>query len=288
MNKQIPCSTAAAVEPLAGTAPFARGWLILEHPVPWGRDALTQSELPSEVVSHILDAQAQGPLMFLAARRSGADGRRRPETGPRRVWLAHCAPEGGLVRTGMVTGPEGLLDIDLSQIANGHLPDFGEHVVASIEFVCTHSTRDACCAVHGRRRIATASPDVWECSHLGGHRFAATSLFLPSGRLYGRLGSWREPGEPEPEYLRGPSYLPAPLQAAECAVRIHAQISPDQALHVTEIQSLDEGPTVQARDTNGRSWTVECRWVMSQSPASCGGDPKPRYTWLATIIAEGI
>ena len=29
--------------------------------------------------------------------------------------------------------------------------------------------------------------EVWQCSHLGGHRFAATVVHLPSGIQYGRL-----------------------------------------------------------------------------------------------------
>jgi len=34
-----PCSVTAAAEPLAGTAPHTRGWLVLEHPGPYARIA---------------------------------------------------------------------------------------------------------------------------------------------------------------------------------------------------------------------------------------------------------
>jgi hypothetical protein len=39
--------------------------------------------------------------------------------------------------------------------------------------------------------LAEAAPgwDVWECSHLGGDRFAANVLLLPSGELFGSLGT---------------------------------------------------------------------------------------------------
>ena len=59
--------------------------------------------------------------------------------------------------------------------------------------VCTHAERDPCCGTDGRALVdalaAAGVPDVWECSHLGGHRFAATALVLPTGYLYGHLDS---------------------------------------------------------------------------------------------------
>ena len=57
--------------------------------------------------------------------------------------------------------------------------------------VCTHGRRDRCCALDGRALAAALAaaeePHVWECSHLGGHRFAPTALVLPTGYLYGHL-----------------------------------------------------------------------------------------------------
>jgi hypothetical protein len=57
--------------------------------------------------------------------------------------------------------------------------------------VCAHAKHDLCCAVRGRPVAAAlhaARPGrVWECSHVGGERFAANVLVLPTGMLYGRL-----------------------------------------------------------------------------------------------------
>ena len=60
-----------------------------------------------------------------------------------------------------------------------------------LDLVCAHSRRDTCCAVRGRAvaaELQAVRPGVvWECSHTGGHRFAANVLVLPSGLLYGRV-----------------------------------------------------------------------------------------------------
>lgn len=96
--------------------------------------------------------------------------------------------------------------------------------------VCTHGTRDACCAVRGRPIVATlakALPDeVWECTHLGGHRFAGTLLSLPDGACLGRLDpdtalaavTALRAGAVDAQYLRGTTRWIPPVQAALVAV----------------------------------------------------------------------
>jgi len=61
--------------------------------------------------------------------------------------------------------------------------------------VCGNGRRDRCCARHGllvynALTAATGSstePQVWQCTHVGGHRFAANLLCLPHGLMYGRV-----------------------------------------------------------------------------------------------------
>ena len=57
--------------------------------------------------------------------------------------------------------------------------------------VCTHGRHDACCALRGRPvalELDRVRPGrVWETSHVGGDRFAANLLVLPTGEVYGRV-----------------------------------------------------------------------------------------------------
>ena len=298
MMKSDACSVLADREPLAGSAPFARAWLVVEHPGPWGRQALTDSGLPEAVVQHISEAEAQSPLRFLAARRIDHDRRHGESSHSRRVWLAHCDPRSGETHTVTIDDLQQILEWDLIALTAGRFPEVGERLNEPVEFICTHSKRDSCCAVLGRERTAqvpsTLYDRVWECSHLGGHRFAATSVFLPSGRVYGRLprldsahgAHTKELIEPDPQHLRGSSYLPPALQAAEAAVRIQAHLTESETLGVEEVRSAGDCVTALVTGPEGQEWHVVCEADTFTSPASCGASTQERTFWRAKVVEE--
>ena len=68
---------------------------------------------------------------------------------------------------------------------------------------------------------------TWECSHLGGDRFAATMLVLPEGLCYGRVDSTDSAdlvrlyleGRLDNRLLRGRTSLPHAVQAAQYFAR---------------------------------------------------------------------
>ncbi len=74
----------------------------------------------------------------------------------------------------------------------GNRETYTENLVSGERyFVCTNGRRDACCALHGMRVYAELAAQcqtaAWQTTHLGGHRFAATLVSLPSGAVYGQL-----------------------------------------------------------------------------------------------------
>jgi hypothetical protein len=91
--------------------------------------------------------------------------------------------------------------------------------------ICTHGTRDRCCAKFGfaafmaARRLFESGGSVFapiESSHLGGDRFAATGIFFPSGSMYahldmsglGSLCAAEADGRLEPAHYRGGVFDP--------------------------------------------------------------------------------
>jgi (2Fe-2S) ferredoxin len=120
--------------------------------------------------------------------------------------------------------------LDPSGFSHSPPPGFGEPVEAAL-LVCTHGLREVCCAAFGRpvaRTLAERYGDaVWETTHVGGDRFAASLVALPSGAYFGRLDPADAlrvaesvlAGRIEPDRFRGRAGLPPSAQAAECFLR---------------------------------------------------------------------
>src|SRR6185295_17042644 len=111
------------------------------------------------------------------------------------------------------------------------------------------------------RSLAALRPQrVWECSHLGGHRFAANVVCLPEGVCYGRVrdGSVaaivaeHEAGRIVLELLRGRSSQAPEVQAAEHVVRETERIPAIDALRLHEARD----GLVVLRDQAGRLHAV--------------------------------
>lgn len=302
------CSLLAAGEPLAGTAPAARAWLVIEQPGPWGRKALLDSRL--EIGPELHERTVGTGVAVILARRAGSAA-----AGGRRFWLAHPASGGGSLRTG-ITDDRRLLDIDFAGLARGQLPALGERDREPWLFVCTHSGRDACCAILGRALLgelnasmAMPAERIWECSHLGGHRFAPSVLALPSGAVYGRVDAAEAASLCEAtsrgallvHRLRGRAGVPAPLQAAEAEVRARHGIDAADALDPLQMvdgravppagdptaAEVGESVLAEVRHADGRAWRVAVRRerLADARPESCGAEPVPAYTWHAAGAA---
>jgi len=256
-------------EPLAGTAPVARRWLVVEHREAWGRDVNTDAgPAITALAERAKAADARLTLIRAAGRRRAQAGR------DRRVFLADTTP-GRCRLTTMSATLDELLELDLGP--GGELP--GEELAEPVLLVCAHTRRDRCCAIDGRAlagRLVTQI-QVWECSHLGGHRFAPTAVVLPTGYVYGRLDApgalalvkAAAAGEVDPGSCRGRSTWQPAGQVAELAVRERTGERHADALTVDGT----DGDQVTVRHVDGRRWrvTVEQRPLDGLRPSSCGG-----------------
>lgn len=208
------------------TASRVRRWLVVEQPGPWGHRALLDSRLDERVALSLQSHGKRHGVRILLARRTGI--RTAPER--RRVYLAHTAPVGGWIER-LELDLDELARLDLSVLRSAERPGLGEPGPSSLALVCTNGKHDACCADFGRpvaRALKAAElPDVWECSHIGGDRFAANVVSLPSGVYLGRVPPERAAdivrdlaaGVIDLDHYRGRSCYPTIVQAAELAAR---------------------------------------------------------------------
>ncbi|MEI2714042.1 MAG: sucrase ferredoxin [Nocardioides sp.] len=216
---------------LAGTATQVRGWLLIEHQGPWGIDALRDARMPVGVGVEIKRVAADHRIRPLLIRRPNRPGHDRPEPEPGiRVFAAVTRHDRAFLEATTVESYADVLALDLAALGRGHSPGLDAYD-GLLYLVCTHGRHDACCAERGRPLAAASAglaPDeTWECSHIGGDRFAANLLALPTGAYYGSLTpesvgavvSADRAGELHLDLLRGRCVLPMAAQAAEIALR---------------------------------------------------------------------
>ena len=305
----------AAGEPLAGTAPRARAWLVLEQAGPYGFRALTTSHLPERVREALGGLPKDSGTTVVLARRVGRHADDHAGTGSRRFWFAHVAPGGVRMRSGLLDDAE-LLRPDLADVlaaaSRGELPPWGARGTDPLLLVCTNARRDICCAIEGRPVAESLAADpayasrVLEVSHLGGHRFAPTALLLPSGHAFGRLDAastravldGAAAGEIGAlEHHRGRTSLPQPAQAAETAVRAATGVlglDDLDSLRLVDGRAVPAGlrwtgdgevAQVQVRHRDGRAWHVEVvRTTLPEpKPESCGKAAIDAHVWVAGV-----
>ena len=165
---------------MLGTAFPAARLLLVEQPGPWGRRALVDSRFDRATALALQERANAAGVRIQAIRRPGRD------TGTHlRQWaLADTRSGIETVRWGTFRDDAELLELSLDGDA-GTVDD------RLVYLVCTHGKHDVCCALRGRP-VAAALADVapgrvWETSHLGGDRFGANVMVLPTGLLYGRV-----------------------------------------------------------------------------------------------------
>ncbi|SIS08582.1 sucrase ferredoxin [Williamsia sterculiae] len=236
------------------TASAGMRWLVVEMAGAWGHSAFLQSPRiidPSVGRAVVRRAEANG-MRIVAVRRPG----RRIEPVRWRWAIADSRPGAEALFRGEVSGPEELLDIALDG-------SDGEQAYEPLIAVCAHGKHDRCCAVRGRGVTAAISaeyPDwTWECSHLGGDRFAATALILPHGLCYGRVDSG-DPvsvvrsyleGEVQESLLRGRTSYPHVVQAAQHFAREATGDMRIDALAPVEVELRDGAATVTLTGDRG-------------------------------------
>ncbi len=262
-------------EPLTGTAGSTRAWLLVEHPGPWPVDALAQA-LGPDLLAEI---ERRAPAVRTVLIRRSA---RREVVRPLCVLISSAGAEPWMRQVRLDDYRE-ILDLDLESLDAGVQPSSGDVRTAPLFTVCTHGRRDVCCAAFGRpvlRALAAEHDEVWECTHIGGDRFAANLLCFPHGLYYGHLDPTSalesarlyNEGKVRPSNLRGRSGVPASGQAAEHFVRIHTGADGIDDVVAGTPQEIDASMVRVPVATDGQTYDVvlEGRPVDAAITGGCG------------------
>ncbi|MGH3017019.1 MAG: sucrase ferredoxin [Gaiellaceae bacterium] len=269
-------------EPLVATASRVDRWILIEHHGAWGKDAVDSSGLSVEIKTHLAQCAAAlrpAKVLFIRRReRSAADGIH--------AYWGRSAPDGPWLSSTVVEGYEDLLGLEFA--------DPGDVLAHPLLLVCTHGKHDACCSKYGLP-VYEAMRDLldegwlWQCSHVGGDRFAGNVVCLPEGVYYGRVGAGDAlplleehlAGRVQLDFYRGRSCYSFRVQAAERAVRASSR-----ALGLDELELRSTSPIVFRVD--GTDFEVDVvveHGDLAQLTCNAAGLSRPRR-YAVRILRE--
>jgi hypothetical protein len=214
-------------DPIYGTATRVQTWFLLEYRRPRRAKAVTDNDLPQAVQEFLAEQLMAVPgsrLLFIKQENLPQD--------TLRFFVVRSDENSPETFEVQLHSYEELLNFDIQGVAKGG-NEFGRFKRGRPLFlVCTNGTRDKCCARFGlpfyNALVAQRGADVWQSSHIGGHRYAPNVLVLPYGVNYGLMAA----GEAGPAVeavqagqifdlsrYRGRTYYAPVVQAADYFLR---------------------------------------------------------------------
>ena len=181
----------AAQETLAGTFKPADTFFLIESSLSeyggWGGEAVKSAATAgpfAPVLAHLQRAP-RGKVLFI----------RRPQSQGKNFYVAVTNQKAPRIYHAALSDYDDLLGLDLSSLENYATPRINGRELTEIDelyTVCTNGRHDPCCAALGtpvyHELAAQAGEErVWQTTHIGGHRMAATMIAFPQGIVYGHV-----------------------------------------------------------------------------------------------------
>jgi hypothetical protein len=309
---------AVGVDPV-GTAVAASGWLLVDWPQPWPRDAAEVAALEPvraalagsgiRVQLVVPRPDADRATVVLHDRGHDAEGwfsgyrRRARSVDPSDVIdaaLGLVADRGDLDDLARADGADGA---DGAHGADGagrrERVDRGDPSVDVL--LCGHGSRDRCCGSRGTALAMTAAAagvDVRRTSHTGGHRFAPTGIVLPEGTSWAfldeavldRVVARSGPVDDLLDHYRGSVGLPTPaVQAAE-RVAFGAVGWSWLSWRRRAVELAPDRVRIDGVDPTGeaRSWVVAVAAGRELPVPECGHDPGAAPKSQSEVVVTSV
>ncbi|CBV43222.1 sucrase ferredoxin [Halomonas elongata] len=300
MNQRFCAVESRAIDdPLVGSGAHLERNLLLSWPRPkWQRNLRQASDMPEALLAALHALPDEGRRVNLIHRREQ----------PERHHRVFLMPE----RQAFDVPREALVDFIAALRRGDDLTAWRpEPVDRSLVLCCTHGKKDKCCAKFGfatYKAMAEAVRhhdlpfDVWESTHLGGCRLAASALVLPQLRKYGRIGDddilplleSEARGRPYLPCYRGDSRLTPRRQCAQVAALewlsaqgLEADIEVDDA---EETDAPHHEVAVKWQAAHRQGWlTVTCHALELLRYDTCSDladGPSPSRVWRAVEVRE--
>ena len=310
METTMTCSQAsrATNEILAGTVKPSDTFFLIEIGASgfgsYGGDAVKSAAQSGPFAPHLrhLQSAPRSKVLFI----------RRPRSQGRNFYIALTNQDQPRIYHSELNDHADLLQLDIASLAPGQAPRINGSALSEIDelfVVCANGRHDPCCATHGapvyNELVKQAGQEtVWQTTHIGGHRMAATMITFPHGIVYGHLDpadadavvSNQRAGSLLTHKYRGRGtfaghYLDEEAHKAACAAEavlrdeLRAYAIDDLRLDAIDAQA-DHAWLTRFVDAAGTAHAAQVTVSMSAPrPTSCGDPPKPMPQHDVALLA---
>ena len=300
MQMTMTCAEESRVleETLAGTFKPADTFFLIESNLPdyggWSGSIVKAASSAGEFAPYLMHLQRTPRAKILFIRRPQGDGKN--------FFIALTNQDEPKIYHAELDDYADLLGLDIASLTEESAPRLNGREMTEIDelyTVCTNGRHDPCCAAYGapvyQGLTQHAGEDrVWQTTHIGGHRMAATLIAFPQGIVYGHVDphdveslvmnhragyilthKYRGRGCYAGHALDEAAHLAA--GAAEAVIREVARKYGVDDLRLTDVIDQRDGQRrVSFRAGNGGMFTAEVGTRMSAPrQTSCGDEPKP-------------
>ena len=298
----------AANERLAGSFKPADTFFLIQSELAgyggWAHETVKRAQAEGDFAPYLRHLMSVGRAKALFIRR--------PATKGKNFYIASTnQPRPRIFHTELRDYDE-LLSLDLESVGDGKTPRISGRDMDEIDelyTVCANGRHDPCCALHGtpvyKALVEGAGVDkVWQTTHIGGHRLAATMIAFPQGIVYGHLDAedaeaiimnhragfllthkYRGRGAYAGHALDGDTHQA--VGAAEGFIREAARLYADSDLRLNDVAALDDGRwRINFVDSSLAERAAEVKMTMSApQPTSCGDPAKPMPQHAVELLA---
>jgi len=299
MTETLTCSSASRsiVESLAGTVKPTDIFFLIETNATgyggWGHEIVKTIANEGDFapyVQHLYNVPRAKVLLI-----------RQPQANEKNFYIAITNQAQPKLYHTMLSSYDDLLNVDIASVAPDSVPVIGGQPMTEIDelyAVCTNGKHDACCSTFGipvyNAMVQHAGADkVWQVSHIGGHRFAATLIAFPHGIQYGYLDPMN--AEEVVTNHRAGYILTHKYRGRGAYGNAGLDVAPHQVVEVAEhhireqekkykiddlmfhkIEKIaDMTWRVTLVDADGKHYQAEVERSMVVTQTSCGEEPKP-------------
>ena len=229
-------------EQLFGTTPKVNYWILIEYNSEWEENVLKSINISQAVkskISELLQSREYTRLQWIKRVNNNDD--------LITLYFAESTELNKNLYKRQIAAYEDILRLNFKNI---HTDNYRSET--PLLLICTHNSYDSCCGKQGFSLYKDVCDDnyfdVWQTSHLGGHRFAPNVLLLPEGLYYGRVDSSKYEtikndfinNQLSIEILRGRSFHDKYIQAADHYLRISIGNSDFDSLNYISSGKLNE------------------------------------------------